>query len=51
MGNGSHACVLGVGIVILKFTSGKDDAIEERAACPLHQKESCWWLTFMSRWL
>jgi hypothetical protein len=23
MGNGSHACVLGVGTVILKFTSGK----------------------------
>jgi hypothetical protein len=23
MGNGSHACVLGVGRVILKFTSGK----------------------------
>ena len=22
MGNGSHACVLGVGTVILKFTSG-----------------------------
>jgi hypothetical protein len=23
MGNGSHVCVLGVGMVILKFTSGK----------------------------
>jgi hypothetical protein len=23
MGNGSHACVLGVGTVILKFTLGK----------------------------
>jgi hypothetical protein len=23
MGNGLHACVLGVGTVILKFTSGK----------------------------
>ena len=40
MGNSSHARVLGVGTVILKFTSGKDGADEERAACPLHQKES-----------
>ena len=23
MGNGSHACVLGAGMVVLKFTSGK----------------------------
>ena len=38
MGNGSHAYVLGVGTVIL---FRKDSVAEERAACPLHQKESC----------
>ena len=36
MGNGSHARVLGVGMVIL---FRKDSAIEERATCPLHKKE------------
>jgi hypothetical protein len=40
MGNGSRAHVLGVGTVILKFTSGKNGAIEERAACALYQEES-----------
>jgi hypothetical protein len=40
MGNRSHACVLSVGTIILKFTSGKDGAIEERATSPLYQKES-----------
>ena len=40
-GNGSHARVLGAGTVVLRFTSGKDGAIKERAACPLHQEESC----------
>ena len=40
MGNGSHARVLGAGMVILKFTFGKDGAIKECAACPLHQEES-----------
>ena len=41
MGNGSHARVLGAGMVVLKFTFGKDGAIKECAACPLHQEESC----------
>ena len=41
MGNGSHARVLGVDTVVLKFASGKDGAIKECAACPLHQEESC----------
>jgi hypothetical protein len=38
MWNISHARVLGVGTIILKFTSGKDGVVEERAACPLHKK-------------
>jgi hypothetical protein len=41
MGNGSHERVLGVGAVIFEVYFGKDGAIEERAACPLHKKESC----------
>jgi hypothetical protein len=40
MGNSSHARILGVGTVILKVYFGKDGAIEARATCPLHQKES-----------
>jgi hypothetical protein len=41
MGNGSRAHVLGVGTVVLKFTSVKDGGSEERAACALHSEESC----------
>ena len=39
MGNGSHARVLGVGTVNLKFTSGKTVQLKN-AACPHHQEES-----------
>ena len=49
MGNGSHARVLGVGTVNLKFTSGEDRAAEERAACPHHQEESSQWLSNVKR--
>jgi hypothetical protein len=41
MGNRSHARVLGVGIVILKFTSGKTVLLKNVQHVPLHQKESC----------
>jgi hypothetical protein len=37
MGNNSHATVLGVGTIDLKFYFGKDRAFEERAACALNK--------------
>ena len=41
MGNWSHASVRGVGMIDLKFTSGGNRAVEERATCPYYQQESC----------
>jgi hypothetical protein len=41
MGNGSHTRVLGVGIVILKFTSGKTVLLTNVQHVPIHKKESC----------
>jgi len=40
MGNGSAASVLGVGMVDLKLSSGKDCPFEERASCSNNKQES-----------
>jgi hypothetical protein len=41
MGNRSHVRVLGVGIVILKFTSGKTVLLKNVQHIPSIKKESC----------
>jgi hypothetical protein len=41
MGNRSHACVLGVGTVVLKFTSGKTVLLKNVHHVPSIKKESC----------